>query len=279
MQNAAGLRRLRAGALQPPRGRHEGLGRADRPRAGRCAAQSREIDLLNVRYLVSMRPRRATARHDARASDAFIDDATPRTRAATPAQRLSRARRRSYGDFMFAANDLGLPNLGAGKRLRFNVAARRGRPRRARHEPLVVGGRARRRDRRARAPAARATGASFDFELRAGADTAEWAHDRADIRARIRHTRAAVATSYAVEDAQGRLRGAHLRRLLRAARARRDHGRRDRRSSRHAEVARPSARRLPRLARRHGRGQAYPLRREWLSVERARPSRPRGRES
>ncbi len=34
------LRRLRPGALQPARGRHEGLGRTDRPRAGLCAARA-----------------------------------------------------------------------------------------------------------------------------------------------------------------------------------------------------------------------------------------------
>ena len=39
--------------------------------------------------------------------------------------------------------------------------------------------------------------------MRAGADTAEWAHDRHDINARIRHRRAAVATSYEVNDASG----------------------------------------------------------------------------
>ncbi|HKG15244.1 MAG TPA: YfhO family protein, partial [Pyrinomonadaceae bacterium] len=50
-------------------------------------------------------------------------------------------------------------------------------------------------------------GREFDFELRAGADTAEWAHDRPDIRTRIKHARPTVATSYAVEDAQGRYEG------------------------------------------------------------------------
>src|SRR5205085_11024284 len=41
--------------------------------------------------------------------------------AATPAQDFPEATQR-YGDFMFAGNDLGLPNVDAGKTLRFNVA-------------------------------------------------------------------------------------------------------------------------------------------------------------
>ena len=52
-----------------------------------------------------------------------------------------------------------------------------------------------------------ADGREFDFELRAGRDTAEWAHDRPDIRTRVRHARPQVATSYAVEDAQGKYEG------------------------------------------------------------------------
>jgi hypothetical protein len=46
-------------------------------------------------------------------------------------------------------------------------------------------------------------GRKFEFPLRAGADTAEWAYDRPDIRARIRHRRPTVATSYGVSDAKG----------------------------------------------------------------------------
>jgi hypothetical protein len=43
--------------------------------------------------------------------------------------------------------------------------------------------------------------------LRAGVDTADWAHDRPDIRARIRHQRPAVATSYDVSDRQYKYKG------------------------------------------------------------------------
>jgi hypothetical protein len=46
-----------------------------------------------------------------------------------------------------------------------------------------------------------------EFVLRAGADTADWAYDRPDIKARIKHSRAQVATSYDVGDAEQRYKG------------------------------------------------------------------------
>jgi len=45
-------------------------------------------------------------------------------------------------------------------------------------------------------------GKSFDFDLRAGDHSSEWAIDRADIAQRIKHKRAPIATSYRVADAQ-----------------------------------------------------------------------------
>ena len=50
-------------------------------------------------------------------------------------------------------------------------------------------------------------GRTFQFELRAGDHTAEWAHDQAEIQARIKHRRAPVATSYAVKDGQVKYEG------------------------------------------------------------------------
>ena len=50
-------------------------------------------------------------------------------------------------------------------------------------------------------------GRTYDFALRAGEHTSEWAHDRDDVRRRARHRRAPVATSYAVEDARGKYEG------------------------------------------------------------------------
>jgi hypothetical protein len=107
---------------------------------------------------------------------------------------------------MFAESDLGLTNLGAGKRLAFTVP-----PVESDRVALVTnlswsesvpsGATVARVRLRAR------DGREFDFELRAGADTAEWAYDRPDIRSRVKHARPTIATSYAVDDAQGRYEG------------------------------------------------------------------------
>jgi membrane protein YfhO len=47
-------------------------------------------------------------------------------------------------------------------------------------------------------------GKTFSFDLRAGDHTSEWAYDRSDIRTQIKHQRAPVATSYAVDDPRGK---------------------------------------------------------------------------
>jgi hypothetical protein len=156
---------------------------------------SREMDLLNVRYLLSMRKQKgANEGHEATPSSA--SDAASAFPPAT----------KKLGDFMFAESDLGLTNIGAGKRLALafppvetdtvalvtNLSWSESVPNGA----TVARVRLRARD-----------GREFDFDLRAGADTAEWAHDRPDILSRIKHARPTVATSYAVEDAQGRYEG------------------------------------------------------------------------
>ena len=151
---------------------------------------SREIDILNVRYLLSTRqkvgaPRAATA------------DSSP-----APSSFPYPSATQELGNVMFAENDLGLPSLSGGKRLEFNLPAvtvdrvalltnmswSESVP-----DGTVVG------HVRLRA----SDGRVFDFPVRAGADTAEWAYDRVDIRRHIRHSRAKVATSYQVQDAQG----------------------------------------------------------------------------
>jgi hypothetical protein len=144
---------------------------------------SREIDLLNVRYLISMRQPSAKDQVDsALAQGSDFPPATDR-----------------YGGFMFAQNDLGLPSIGAGKRLRFvvrppavdrlalvtNLAWSENVP-----DQAIVG----------RLRVIANDGRAFEFPLRAGVDTAEWSYDRPDIRARIKHRRPAVATSYTVND-------------------------------------------------------------------------------
>src|SRR5438067_791755 len=164
---------------------------------------SRSVDLLNVRYLISMR-RKSDREAANKTEDAKADD-TKANAAGANAPSFPAATQK-FGDLMFAEEDLGLTNVGAGKRLRFAV------------EPLEV-------DRVAlvtnlswsegvpdgatvgRVRLTASDGRVFEFALRAGADTAEWAYDRPDIRSRIRHRRATIATSYTVEDAQGKYEG------------------------------------------------------------------------
>jgi hypothetical protein len=147
---------------------------------------SREMDLLNVRYLISM-PKQASK-----------DQADP---VSAPGSDFLPATDRFNG-LMFARSDLGLPGLGAGKRLRFvvspvtadrvalvsNLAWSENVP-----DQTIV----------ARLRVIAKDGRAFEFPLRVGIDTAEWSHDRPDIRARIKHKRPSVATSYSVNDAKG----------------------------------------------------------------------------
>ncbi len=147
-----------------------------------------------------------------------------RHRRAAPARprRLSPRATKKYGDFMFAG---GRPRPAERRRGQATLVRRRRRVEadrsRARDEPFVVGGRARRHEVGRVRLATRGRPRVRRSTLRAGADTSEWAHDRADIRARVRHKRAAVASSYAGRGRARGIRGAHLRHLLRAARARR----------------------------------------------------------
>ncbi len=156
---------------------------------------SREIDLLNARYLLSIRKRQDVAPTDESAADA--------TSASEPAFPPATEK---YGGFMFNQSDLALPNIGANKHLRFAVT-----PVETDHVALLTNlswaedvpdnatvGRLRLKTK---------DGRIFEFMLRAGVDTADWAFDRPDIRARIRHKRPVVATSYNVDDSQYRYEG------------------------------------------------------------------------
>ncbi len=156
---------------------------------------SREIDLLNARYLLSIRKRA-----DEVPTDESADDVTSATEPAFPPAT------EKYGGSMFAQSDLALPNMGANKRLWFAVT-----PVEADHVALLTNlswaedvpdnstvGRLRLKAK---------DGRIFEFMLRAGVDTADWAFDRPDIRARIRHQRPVVATSYDVNDTQYKYEG------------------------------------------------------------------------
>src|ERR1051325_5092318 len=142
---------------------------------------TRELDLLNVRYLLSMRP-----------------DPNAPTMAELPTAFIPATR--EYGGLMFAENDLKFPNLGSGQSLSFSLP-----PVEADHVALVTY-LAWSEDVPDDTVVAHlrlyaSDGQVLDFPLRAGADTAEWAYDRPDVRSRIRHRRAPLATSYEVAGA------------------------------------------------------------------------------
>lgn len=158
-------------------------------------SDSRELDVLNVRYLVARRERPTATQADELGADEL--------KAAQAAFPVAGAK---YGSHMFSKFDLALPDIGPKQRLRFRVP-----PVNADQVALltnlsfaenvpdntVIG--------RLRLEAT--DGRTFEFLLRAGVDTADWAHDRPDIRTRIKHQRAAIATSYDVSDARHKYEG------------------------------------------------------------------------
>jgi hypothetical protein len=158
-------------------------------------SNSREVDILNARYLLSIRKRNEAEKKDA-AADETSSVAEP---SYPPAPE-------KFGDFKFGASDLNLSSLAPNKRLEFTVP-----PVAADRVALLTNlswaedvpnnttvGHVRLHSR---------DGKTFEFMLRAGVDTADWAYDRPDIRARIRHPRPAVATSYDVSDTQYKYQG------------------------------------------------------------------------
>lgn len=141
--------------------------------------ESRELDLLNVRYLLT------------------------RSAAAPSAPVAFPAATKVYEGERFTEDDLRVPGIGAGQSLSFTVP-----PTEVDHIALLTnlswsnevpnGAVVAHLQLRSE------DGQTFQFELRAGDHTSEWAYDRADIRSRIKHRRAPVATSYVVEDAHGK---------------------------------------------------------------------------
>ncbi|HEX8475203.1 MAG TPA: YfhO family protein [Pyrinomonadaceae bacterium] len=147
--------------------------------------ESRALDLFNVRYLFAHPP------------DAGVD--------AEPKQAALRATKR-LGDFLFAEENIGVPNLEEGARLAF-VTPRVEANRIALVTSLTWSvempdgstvGRVRLRAE---------DGRTFEFPVLAGRDTSEWSHDRKILRESVRHRRAPVATNFEVEDKEGNYQG------------------------------------------------------------------------
>jgi len=151
--------------------------------------ESREIDLLNVRYLLARSP---TTEQTSGATAM----AASRSEQFPPATQV-------YGGQHFGAEDLNLSPIVAGQQLSFNVP-----PIEADHIALLTN-LAWSENVPDKTVVAHILlhdkdGNAFDFDLRAGEHTSEWAYDRPDIRSRIKPKRAPVATSYEVEDAEAK---------------------------------------------------------------------------
>ena len=149
----------------------------------------REFDILNVQYLIKQSPL-AEARRRAAAN---FTHAIPAT---------AEIETEILGGIAFAKKELNAPSLINGERLVFTVP-----PTQTNAIALVT----------SLAWAAdvgdgevvgvirlhTADGKDFEFPLRAGEDTAEWSHDRPDLKSKMMHKRAEVATSYTVNDPAG----------------------------------------------------------------------------
>ncbi|HLM54623.1 MAG TPA: hypothetical protein VK422_00745, partial [Pyrinomonadaceae bacterium] len=166
--------------------------------------EGRELDLLNVRYLLSM-PRQAAPTPQPSPSSNTAAPAAPAPPASVDGLSFPAATQ-VYGGQAFAAEDLSVRSLEAGERLTFEVP-----PAEVDGVAIVtnlswsvtvpdgaVVGRVRLRAE---------GGRTFELELRAGEHTAEWAYDRPDIKPSVLHARSPVAASFPVEDAQGRYEG------------------------------------------------------------------------
>ena len=158
------------------------LGNAERT----LRSESRELDLLTVRYLLT------------RSSAATSDPVSERLDfpAATEV----------YGGEPFAEESLKVKGILAGERLSFKVPTVEV-DRIALLTSLAWSERVPDHEIVANIRLYAKDGRTFHFELRAGDHTSEWAHDRLEIQARIQHGRAPVATSYEVKDGPGKYEG------------------------------------------------------------------------
>jgi len=178
IQNAAGYDGFGLERYSQLAGRMKVWGELTDPDAT-LRGDSREIDVANVRFLISMRKQ---ANVNA-ANSGFLK----------AEQKL--------GDYLFAGNDLGLSSLLKQKRLTFSVP-----PVQVDRVGLITNiawsDNIPDNTTVARLRVHLADGRTLEFPLRAGTDTSEWSYDRPDTSARIRHRKANVATSYRVNNAQ-----------------------------------------------------------------------------
>jgi len=159
-------------------------------------SESRELDVLNVRYLLT-RPLFNPV--DKNSQPSSTPSASEKPLLSVPPSVDFPAATEDFGGIKFAAEDLNIPRISGGAKLVFVCP-----PIEVDHAAFVtnLSWSVNVPDN---TPVARIrlfteSGKSFDFDLRAGEHTAEWAHDRPDIQAQIKHGRPPVATSYKVDD-------------------------------------------------------------------------------
>ncbi len=161
----------------------------------------REVDLLNVRYLLAMTAPLSDNETPVMQASPSPKTDTPQVPSSAPlsASRLIAGER-------FALEDLKLPSIGKNSCLTFET------PPVATDRIALLTNLSWSLDLPDGTPVARLIlraqdGRSFDFDLRVGEHTSEWSYDRPDIRGKMKNRRAKVATSYQVKDAQGRYQG------------------------------------------------------------------------
>ncbi|HUS12620.1 MAG TPA: YfhO family protein [Pyrinomonadaceae bacterium] len=158
----------------------------------------REIDLLNVRYLLT---RPAALATDSSAAPSRTPAKLPEAGPLTFPDATE-----SFGDQRFAAAELKLPSLTSGARLSFTVP-----PVEADTIALITN-LSWSLELPDSTPVAHLVlhtddNRKYEFDLRVGEHTSEWAYDRSDIRRQIRNQRAPVATSYPVKDQRATFNG------------------------------------------------------------------------
>jgi hypothetical protein len=153
---------------------------------------SRELDLLNVRYLLT-RPLLS----DAQASSAQSAGTTPLTSSASRAEFPPASE--DFAGIKFAKEDLNVSRIEGDVKLVFVNP-----PVEVDHLALITNlswsVAVPDNTTVAQIKLFTESGETLNFDLRAGEHTAEWAHDRRDIRARIKHRLPPLATSYTVDD-------------------------------------------------------------------------------
>lgn len=156
----------------------------------------RELDILNVRYLLARNPR----------FNFEGQQPTPTTSTPAPTPSPTPPPTVLLGGRAFAEETLRESQLSAGERLAFETpdveADALALVTNLSWAAEVSDG-----ETVARVRLRAEDGREFAFDLRAGEHTSEWAYDRADTRARVRHARAPVATSFRVGDPAGDFEG------------------------------------------------------------------------